>query len=86
MLKIKQVIDTRGYVRYHFFCPGCQTYHGFNDTWTWNKDFENPTISPSLLTTGVLRCHSYIVNGMIRYLADSEHELVGQTVELPIID
>lgn len=28
-------------------------------------------------------CHSFIENGMIRYLDDCTHKLSGQTVELP---
>lgn len=31
-------------------------------------------------------CHSFVENGMIRYLDDCTHSLVGQTVELPDID
>lgn len=28
-------------------------------------------------------CHSFVTNGLIHFLADSSHELAGQTVELP---
>lgn len=30
-----------------------------------------------------LRCHSYITDGKIEFLADCAHDLAGQTVELP---
>ena len=29
------------------------------------------------------RCHSFVKDGMIQFLADSTHELAGQTVMLP---
>jgi len=29
------------------------------------------------------RCHSFVVDGRIQFLQDSEHELAGQTVDLP---
>lgn len=29
------------------------------------------------------RCHSFITDGRIQFLADSDHALAGQTVELP---
>lgn len=29
------------------------------------------------------RCHSFVENGMIRFLSDCTHELAGQTVPLP---
>jgi P2-related tail formation protein len=35
---------------------------------------ENTTTSP--------RCHSFVTNGQIQFLGDSEHALAGQTVEL----
>ncbi len=31
-------------------------------------------------------CHSYVVDGQIRFLGDCTHELKGQTVELPDIN
>jgi hypothetical protein len=44
---------------------------------------DRPTVSPSILATGQRRCHSFVRDGMIEFLADSEHELAGKTVELP---
>lgn len=73
---------------YLFYCEGCERVHGFNDTWTFDGDMDNPTISPSLLVTmpiggGVNNiCHSFIKNGEIQYLNDCTHKLAGQTVEL----
>lgn len=30
-----------------------------------------------------IRCHSYVTDGQIEFLADSSHELAGKTVPLP---
>jgi len=68
---------------YLFFCPGCDCAHGFNEKWTWNGDKDNPTISPSILSIGEKRCHSFIRNGKIQFLGDCEHHLKNQTVEIP---
>lgn len=46
------------------------------------------TIMPSVLVTGggdtKYRCHSYIKNDQIEFLADCSHELAGKTV--PMVD
>lgn len=34
---------------YLFWCPGCDTAHGPNDTWQFNGDVNKPTLSPSVL-------------------------------------
>lgn len=69
--------------KFVFFCPGCECAHGFNSSWSWNEDFENPTVSPSILAIGSKRCHSFIKNGKIQFLNDCEHELKNKTIELP---
>lgn len=74
--------------RWMFFCPGCQDVHQINHTWQFNGDFERPTITPSILVTWVggddkMRCHSYVTDGQIQFLADSTHALAGKTVPLP---
>lgn len=51
--------------------------------WTWNGSTEAPTLRPSVLTTcPYFRCHSWINDGAVQFLADCSHELAGQTVEL----
>lgn len=52
--------------------------------WKWNGDYDNPTVSPSvLLTLGDLtRSHLFITDGKIRYLSDCTHDLAGQTVDM----
>jgi hypothetical protein len=87
-----------------FQCAGCRCLHfisdnesvGYDLCWEFNKDFEKPTITPSLLFNGPVsdqylkehnmhRCHSLIKDGKIEYLGDCTHELAGKTIELPDI-
>jgi hypothetical protein len=68
---------------YVFFCPGCNCAHGFNLRWTWNNNFDSPTINPSLLSIGENRCHCFVKDGKIQFLMDCSHDLKGKTVEMP---
>ena len=78
-------------------CKGGHTiYFGGGETWQWNGDAVRPTLSPSVLArphavsfdesggnrTYQPRCHSFVRDGRIEYLADSDHELAGQTVDM----
>lgn len=112
MAKIKRYTELDG--GYHgelaFFCLGCNTEHFINDAlttisnlpeshiWTFNDDFDKPTIRASILTriyiqnentkvydVEINRCHSFITDGSIQYLSDCQHKLAGQTIELPNI-
>lgn len=81
-----------------FWCPGCDGGHtifvGGAETWTWNGDDEKPTFNPSVLANGTPsagsdewnakhpRCHSFVRDGMIQYLSDSNHALAGLTVPM----
>lgn len=79
-----------------FYCPGCKMQHGVwvspnkNDlgaSWGFNGDFDNPTITPSILAkykneNGDQVCHSFVTDGKIQFLGDCTHELAGQTVEM----
>lgn len=78
---------------YNAYCPGCETYHLFDGRWQFNGDFNKPTFTPSLvvnesestlLSTGVQdgRCHSFVTDGVWRFLVDSTHELRGRKVEM----
>ncbi len=57
--------------------------------WSFNGDYEKPTFTPSLLVNGsggnsrYPRCHLFVTDGKIIYCSDSDHELAGQTVDLP---
>jgi hypothetical protein len=69
-----------------FNCPGCRCSHPFDKRWTWNGSYDAPTFAPSLLCfkdDPKSRCHSFVENGKIRFLADCWHPLAGQTVDLP---
>jgi hypothetical protein len=38
--------------RLWFWCPGCEDLHTITfNKWAWNGDLDNPTITPSILTT-----------------------------------
>ena len=69
-----------------FHCPGCGCAHFVNAGWTFNGDLVRPTIRPSVLvyeSGGQPRCHSFVTDGRIQFLADSTHALAEQTVPLP---
>ena len=96
MAKFRKVPESETIDQLQFNCPGCKDLHAVNTTWSFNGDFEKPTVNPSVLVTwkywsannGFINniCHSYIKDGMIQFLDDCTHELKGQTVELPDID
>ena len=69
-----------------FWCEGCDGVHAIKiPIWTWNLNEEFPTFSPSILICGgsdSIVCHSFVENGMIRYLDDSTHHLSGESVAL----
>lgn len=81
-----------------FVCQGCIELEGGmgsgmhllpvntdqkSPSWKWNESTEYPTLSPSIRTKNIRGiCHSYLENGQIRYLEDSQHSLAGQTVDL----
>lgn len=68
------------------FCPGCRELHPLETPrWSFNGDVARPTFHPSLVVrpNGHDRCHSWIRDGQIQFLADSHHDLAGMTVALP---
>ena len=82
-----------------FSCPGCvaggpEGYDGIHmlpvntentsPSWQWNGDLEAPTLSPSILSSGYVRCHSFLRDGVFQFLNDSTHPLSGKSV--PISD
>lgn len=52
-------------------------------SWDWDGNLEFPTLSPSILTTGPFRCHSYINQGVFDFLVDSEHQFSGRKIPIP---
>ena len=80
-----------------FYCPGCKCSQRVTikrnpeipqgPLWTFNGDYEKPTIRASVLTQWNIKdkphvCHSFITDGKIEFLNDCTHELAGQTVEM----
>ncbi len=97
VLSSKLVQTVPGLLRH--WCPGCQALHPIHvaeangqrpstSVWSWNKDAERPTFSPSIRVLGegnTTRCHYFIREGKIEFCRDSNHHLAGKTVELPDI-
>lgn len=92
MSKLNPVTSRGVTIGYTFWCPGCRAVHliytnqadGHN--WQFDGDMEKPTFSPSLLRYANKvspRCHTFVKKGMIQFLGDCEHDLKGQTVEIP---
>lgn len=82
MAKIQKI---EGRDRFVFQCPGCEYLHTFSSAWEYNGDSENPTVRPSILITGtgdIKRCHLYITDGKIQFLADCDHALAGKTIDM----
>ena len=75
-------------------CPGCNSVHACDNRWTFNGDVEKPTFRASVLVTYEpgdptdkdnprQRCHSYVTDGRIQFLADCTHASAGKTLDLP---
>jgi hypothetical protein len=77
--------------QFYFWCPGCETHHAPNHSWSFNGDYEKPTFSPSVLVTrrtadGVATCHLFVRDGMLVFLHDCTHGLAGKRVPMVPID
>lgn len=48
-----------------------------------DHDLEGDALTAPENLTMTPQCHSFVVAGRIQFLADSTHELAGQTVDLP---
>lgn len=77
--------EPTGFHHFWFWCPGCEAHHMFEvPPWKFNGDFNKPTFGPSLtLTDQRGRCHLFLTDGVLSYLADCEHSLKGKRVPLP---
>lgn len=71
------------------------TEPGHGKAWGFNGSLERPTFTPSILvyetrwsdgSVGIKRCHSFVIDGRIQFLADCGHALAGQTVDLPEVE
>lgn len=85
---MKSKLKEDGYMRFLFWCPGCEGYHSFNHHWKFDGNMDKPTVSPSLLVNAGRecpsepRCHLFLRNGVIQFLSDCTHDLAGQSVPL----
>ena len=51
--------------------------------WSWNGNTEKPTLKPSIRSkSGDTICHTFVNDGMVRFLDDCSHEFADQTLEL----
>jgi Family of unknown function (DUF6527) len=76
-----------------FFCLGCDQPHAVgvkgSGAWGYNGNPDQPTFTPSVgvnldrSAPQLPRCHSFVTDGRIQFLTDSDHALAGQTVDLP---
>ena len=92
----KKIASLKGDSDYKaFICPGCKSSHHIPtgeapNAWGWNRSYENPTFTPSILVNGnpsfhnptAPRCHSYVTDGKIQFLSDCTHHLSGQTIPM----
>lgn len=74
-----------------YWCPGCEEWHMISvrgpKAWDWNRSTNVPTFKPSVLVQGAIaevktRCHHYVTDGRIQYLADCTHSKAGTTVDM----
>lgn len=80
------------------WCPACEEMHDFaveqpfrnGARWSFNGDGNAPHFEPSMnyavgpTPSGkTFRCHYFLKNGQIQYLADCTHAMVGQTIKCP---
>lgn len=95
MDKFKQVPEIANDA-YAFWCGGCGMHHvirtdeNIKSHHKFNNNIEHPTIEPSIKVEiphpeGNHICHSYITNGIIKYLNDCTHHLKGKELDLPNI-
>lgn len=72
-----------GYDGIHILPVNAENLGLAKPSWTFNGDLELPTLSPSILSTGYSRCHSFLEAGVFNFLTDSDHSLSGQHVPIP---
>ncbi len=71
--------------RYLFFCPACDDAHVVDERWTFDGNYQSPTIKPSYHQHEheyQYVCHLFIVQGDLHYLPDCTHDLAEKTVPM----
>jgi hypothetical protein len=69
-------------ISYWLWCPGCEDAHRITNLWDFDGNLDQPTFSPSILSQGVTRCHSFVRAGFWEFLDDCDHDLAGKTVPM----
>jgi hypothetical protein len=81
-LKIYETI-IRGEKKLLFWCKACTTCHSLDSEIDWNGNNYTPTIKSSIsVRHNNIECHSYIQDGDIIYLDESNHDFKGKRIEL----
>lgn len=86
MAKFIKVPISENQHQWQFHCPGCEKNHAIVESiHQFNGNINLPSILPSVFyNEETYRCHSFITNGKISFLADCTHKLAGkQNIELP---
>ena len=105
--KIKIISTNNGIHTLQFLCPACKFKSGNPmphniqwqkdnlNTWQFDENYENPSITPSIAITGYQIidgikindvCHTWITKGKVKFFDNCTHELKGEKwVELPEI-
>ena len=56
MARLSNILRSQAGGRVAWWCPGCDAPHAITvegpSAWTWDRNAETPTFSPSVLTTG----------------------------------
>jgi hypothetical protein len=74
-----------------FWCPACGFLHWIDGRWTITGDEAAPTVRASVLveldrSNPPRRCHLFITDGRLEYLADCTHALAAQAVDMIDLD
>jgi hypothetical protein len=83
-----KVYETPEFKEYWVDCPACKAPHRFDSRWTFDRNFEAPTFSPSMFLTSTRDgktyiCHSFLRGGIWQFLNDCTHSLAGRNVPAP---
>ena len=77
------------------WCPACGRPHvvrvqghDAHERWAWNGDPDRPSLTPSIRVRRLRGrresiCHYVLREGVLLYLADSSHIMIGRFVPLP---
>jgi len=81
---VKPIMDGQELKGFAVWCPVCKKGHVFDSRWIFNMDMKRPTFEPSLVVDepGKLVCHIFVVNGDLKYLPDSKHNMRNRTIRL----